>query len=192
MDDSYPKPVSDPAAEGLPDYADDDSTAYDDVNSPRVADGPNPAPLTPDRDAGPAAIDEFGTTAEEQRVGEPLEARLAREQPDLIPDSIAVDPQPRLAYEATGEAAAGQVVEDTEVLAEEGPIDPNLGSPVSMYDRPEPGVPDTVPLGRLVRPGDGAHPDRESTEIAFDEGAAGGGASAEELAMHRVPPEDLE
>jgi hypothetical protein len=173
MDDTYPKPVSDPAAEGLPDYADDDSTAYDDVRSPREADGPDPAPLAPDRDSGPMAVDEFGTTAEEQRAGEPLEQRLAREVADVAPDAPADLPP----------------AED-DALPDEEPVDPNLGSPVSMYDRPEPGVPDLEPVGRLVQPDEGAHQDVEGTEIAVDEGAAGGGASAEELAMHRVPPED--
>src|SRR5262245_7542068 len=192
MDDSYPKRLSDPAAEGLPEYADDDSTAYDDVQSPRESDGPDPFALPKDRDAEERAVDDFGTTAEEQRLGEPLESRLAREQPDLTPDSVALDPDPLIAFEAVGESAAAQVPEDTALLAEDEQIDPHLGSPVSMYDRPEPGVPDMSPVGRLVRPGDSAHEDAEGTEIAMDEGAAGGGASAEELAMHPIPPQDLE
>ena len=79
MDDTYPKRVSDPAADGIPEYADDDSTAYDDVRSSRAADGPDPYPLPPDRDDGPAAIDEYGTTPEEQRRGEPMDLRLSRE-----------------------------------------------------------------------------------------------------------------
>jgi hypothetical protein len=33
------RPVSDPEAEGLPGTADDDSTAYDDVDSARIAGG---------------------------------------------------------------------------------------------------------------------------------------------------------
>jgi hypothetical protein len=178
MDDSYPKPVSDPAADGLPEYADDDSTAFDDVLSPRAADGRDPAPLPPDREDGPLAVNEYGTTAEEQRVGEPLEGRLAREEPDLPVDPYAP-------------AADGTLplVEDDELPPEE-PVDPRLGSQVSMYDRPEEGVPDTRPVGRLVQPDEGAHGDAEGTEVAVDEGAAGGGASAEELAIHRVPPEE--
>ena len=40
----------------------DDSTAWDDVESPRVADGPDPYPLPPDREDGPEAMDEYGTT----------------------------------------------------------------------------------------------------------------------------------
>src|SRR5688572_24008870 len=81
--DDFPHPVSDPAASGLPEYADDDSNADLDVPSPREADGPDPAPLPPDREDGPLALDEFGITAEEQRHGEALDARLAREEPDV-------------------------------------------------------------------------------------------------------------
>ena len=66
MDDTYPKRVSDPAADGIPEYADDDSTAWDEVDSPRVADGPDPYPVPPDRDDeliayGPLLSDD-GTT----------------------------------------------------------------------------------------------------------------------------------
>jgi hypothetical protein len=32
----------------------------------------------------PQGVDEFGTTAEEQREGEPLDLRLSREEPDLL------------------------------------------------------------------------------------------------------------
>jgi len=38
--------------------------------------------------------------------------------------------------------------------------------------------------GRLVAPNEGAHPDRESDEIASDVGRAGYASSAEEAAMH--------
>jgi hypothetical protein len=191
MDDTYPKRVSDPSAEGLPDYTDDDSTAFDDVQSPRVADGPDPWPLTHDRDTAPQAMDDFGTTAEEQRQGAPLDLRLAREEPDITPDAVAMDPSPDLADEAVGEAAAGQVVDDTAVLAEEAPVDPRVNSAVSMYDRLEAGVPEIAPLGRLIQPDEGLLGDTESTEVAVDKGAAGGGPSAEELAMHQIPPEEV-
>jgi uncharacterized protein DUF5709 len=58
-----------------------------------------------------------------------------------------------------------------------------------MYDRDEPGLPPNGRVGRLVAPDEGAHQDDEKDEVAFDAGAAGGGASAEELAMHTVPEE---
>ena len=43
--DDFPNPVSDPEAAGLPATADDDSTAWDDVDTGREADGPDPAPF---------------------------------------------------------------------------------------------------------------------------------------------------
>jgi uncharacterized protein DUF5709 len=178
MDDSYPKRVSDPAADGIPEYADDDSTAYDDVDSPRAADGRDPYPLPRDRDEGPAAIDEYGTTPEEQRRGEPLDLRLAREEPDVSPDAFGDD----LADDPDAPTDGR--------LADDLPVDPALDSPVSLYDRPDPGLPPDRPVGRLVAPDEGAHPDAEPDEIATDVGSAGGGASAEELAMHPVPDDE--
>jgi hypothetical protein len=135
--DDFPTPVSDPAAAGLPEYADDDSTADERVPSVREADGPDPAPLPPDREDGPLALDEYGTTAEEQRRGEPLEGRIAREEPEV-------------SYAVSG----GQV-------------------------------------GRLVQPDQGAHEDTEADEVAVDAGPSGGGASAEEAAMHEIADDDI-
>jgi hypothetical protein len=57
-------------------------------------------------------------------------------------------------------------------------------SQVSMYDDDRGG--DGL-VGRLVEPDEGAHEDTEQDAIARDVGAAGGGATAEELAMHEVP-----
>jgi len=174
MDDSYPKPVSDPAADGIPEYADDDSTAYDEVDSPRIADGPEPVPLPRDRDDGPLAIDEFGTTAAEQRQGEPLDLRLAREEPDVSPDAI-------------GDLGDEEPDDPAEELLDDQPVDPHLDSVVSMYDRDEPGLPLSERVGRLVAPDEGVHEDAEKDEVARDVGASGGGASAEELAIHPIP-----
>jgi hypothetical protein len=185
MTDSYPEPVSDPAAEGLPEYADDDSSAWDDAQRPREADGPAPAPLPHDRDTGPMGIEEFGTTAEEQRLGSSLDVRLSREEPDVSPDSVPVDTDSRLADEATSQTAVSQLPEDNAALAEE-PVDPHLDSVVSMYDRDDAGT-----VGRLVSSDDGSHDDTEKDEIGFDAGASGGGASAEELAVHPVPPREV-
>ncbi|MFG1928460.1 DUF5709 domain-containing protein [Cryptosporangium sp. NPDC048952] len=74
------EPVTDPEAEGLPGTADDDSFADPERDAARAADGPSSA-LPADR---PIASTEFGTTAEEQREGEPLDDRLRREVPDVI------------------------------------------------------------------------------------------------------------
>jgi hypothetical protein len=185
MDDTFPKRVSDPAADGIPEYADDDSTAYDDVDSPRIADGPDPYPLPGDRDDGAAAIEEYGTTPEEQRRGEPLDLRLAREEPDVTPDALGGG--------ATGDDLrdAGPDERPDPMLADESPVDPHLDSPVSIYDRAEPGLPPNERVGRLVAPDQGTGEDTEKDEVAVDAGAAGGGASAEELAIHPVPDDEI-
>jgi Family of unknown function (DUF5709) len=62
------------------------------------AEDPQQAPVPGDE---PVAVDDFGTTVEEQREGEPLEGRLRREQPDRSPGE---EPPPR----------AGRLVQDDE------------------------------------------------------------------------------
>jgi hypothetical protein len=181
-DDDYPTPVSDPAAEGLPETADDDSTAYDDVESGREADGPDPAALPSDQ---PLAVDRFGTTAEEQRAGQTLDDRLAQELPDVPVDDPLAAPGSGLADEAIDEQSAAQAQLDADVLDPGPQYDPN--SKVSLYDRPLEGTAGE-PVGRLVEPDQGGLSDTETDAIAYDAGAAGGGASAEELAMHETPP----
>ncbi|MEH1123540.1 DUF5709 domain-containing protein [Micromonospora sp. CPCC 206061] len=177
-DDDFPTPVSDPESEGLPETADDDSSASESLESVRAADGPDPASLPSDQ---PLAIDRFGTTAEEQRQGESLDAKLAREA--LEPpadDPLAAPADPLIADEAVGEEAARQASRDAEIFAE-APIDPNTGSAVSMYD-----IPEREPVGRLVADDEGAHTDEEPESVAHDVGADAGGASAEERAIHET------
>jgi hypothetical protein len=154
--DNYPHPVSDPEAEGLPGYADDDSTADERRDSGRIADGPDPAPLPADR---ALAVDRFGTTAQEQRMGESVDYKLAREEPETV--------MPR----------AGHDLEDIP------PIQPNPDSPVSMYDIPD----ESGPVGRIVEPDEGVRRDDEKDAVAYDAGEAGGGPTAEEAAMHIEP-----
>lgn len=90
----YPQPVSDPEAEGLPDVADDDSTADNPAASVREADGPRPVALPGDE---PEGIDRFGTTPQEALRGPAMDDRLRQEEPDLD-------------LEGTGEAGpAGEV-----------------------------------------------------------------------------------
>jgi hypothetical protein len=188
--DDFPNPVSDPAASGLPEYADDDSDADLDVRSPREADGPNPAPLPPDREDGPLALDEFGTTAEEQRQGEPLDARLAREEPDVAGADPA-DPADASRDGAASLATANVPHEWNEpdpdaVDADELPINPDVDDPVSAYERIGPDPVTGGLVGRIVQPDQGIYEDTETDEVAMDAGASGGGASAEEAAMHEV------
>jgi Family of unknown function (DUF5709) len=182
QNDQYPRPVSDPEAEGLPGTADDDSSANDDVETGRWADGPDPAALPSER---PLAVDRFGTTAEEQRVGESLNARLWQEQPDVQPETDADDPGP-LADEAIDEVSARQAGLDADVYGESPTSDPH--SQVSLYDDGQLDGTSPAPIGRLVEPDQGSGVDTEPDDVAYDAGAAGGGATAEELAIHETEP----
>jgi hypothetical protein len=183
-DDNYPAEVSDPETEGLPDTADDDSTAYDDVDSGRWADGPSPAALPADH---PMAVDRFGTTAEEQRAGESLDLRLSQEQPDVQPED-PLDSPGVLADEAIDEQSARQARLDADVYGESPTSDPN--SAISLYDTGELDGTSPEPVGRLVEPDEGYGYDAEPDSVAYDAGAAGGGASAEELAIHETGAPD--
>lgn len=75
-----------PESEGLPDTADDTSSAYDDPNHPRLAESPPALPTDE-----PQGVDEFGVTPEEARRGESLSARLVREEPDESIDAQGAD-----------------------------------------------------------------------------------------------------
>lgn len=179
-DDNYPAPVSDPEAEGLPGTADDDSTAYDDVDTGRVADGPDPAALPAER---PQAVDRYGTTAEEQLAGESLDQRLAQEEPDVQPEDPLDSPGP-LADEAIDEQGAARARLDADVYGESPTSDPD--SKVSVYDFGQLDGTTPEPVGRLVEPDAGSGFDTEPDSVATDAGAAGGGAAAEELAVHET------
>ncbi len=189
--DPYPKPVSDPAGDGLPETADDDSHANEDLDNSRVADGPSPVPLPPDREDGAMSLDDFGTTAAEHLRGESLTGRLTREMPDFDAEMLPFDPDSRLAEEVDPDAV-DRLDEDSEVIAEQDPIDPHLESHVSMYDRYVKGVPSIAKVGRLVQPDEGAHEDLETDAVARDYGVSGGGFGSEESAMHEMPPDALE
>jgi Family of unknown function (DUF5709) len=125
-DSEYPRPLSDPESDGLPGVADDDSTAYDEVDTGREADGDRPAALPGNR----------GVPHE----GHTLSERLEEEEPEV--------------------------------------------SDAGRWS--EPGR----PVGRLVDLDDGGFDDDEPDAVAFDAGASGGGASAEELAMHEASDEN--
>ena len=175
----FPTPNSDPEAEGVPAYADDDSFADPPDPSARVADGPSPAALPADR---PLAVDEYGTTGTEMHQGEPLGLRLSREEPDPAlgggasapgRDPFGDAPDPAIAEEKADPRLHGILEGD----------DPAADSPVSVYERI--GTSADGAVGRLVEPDEGAHADAEAEATASDCGPAGGGASAEELAVHR-------
>lgn len=81
-------PEYDPESVGYPDVIDPDSTAFDEDESVREADGPE-TPLSPY--ATPSALDRYGTTPEEAREGTPLDLRLRAEVPDVGADDPADD-----------------------------------------------------------------------------------------------------
>ncbi|GAA1626572.1 hypothetical protein GCM10009679_34460 [Saccharothrix algeriensis] len=182
--DSYPHPVSDTEADGIPEYADPDSNAYDEVDSVREADGPDAAPLPADREGGPLAVDELGATGGERPEGEALEARLAREEPDVLEEID--DGALRRPADSSDTVDDEQPAIDRQ-LRDEAPVDPHLDSQVSMYERMGDDPLTGGLVGRLVAPDEGLESDTEGEAVAYDAGAAGGGASAEELAMHEVP-----
>jgi hypothetical protein len=183
-DDDYPTEVSDPEASGLPETADDDSNAYDSVDSPRWADGPDPAALA---GTGPGGSNRFGNTAEEAREGESLDYRLSQEEPDVG----AEDPIParRDPLDETVDSSAQRDL-DADIWGSSPTSDPK--SHVSLYDDGQLDDDDPQPVGRLVAPDEGYGFDDEPDSVAYDAGASGGGASAEELAMHETNAPDYE
>ncbi|WP_214110964.1 DUF5709 domain-containing protein [Acrocarpospora catenulata] len=127
---------------------------------------PEEEPLPGDR---PMAIDDFGTTAEEQYEGEPMAGRLAREVPEEQP-MFGPDDNPAHSQE---DEDAGD--EDTDALVDSFTED---------LDPEEPPKHDSYAVGRLVSPDEGAHSVVEPDEVARDIGPDAGGYSAEEAAMH--------
>jgi hypothetical protein len=67
-------PGASPESAGLPDYADDESPTNRRVGDPQRVAVPTDHPVE---------TEEYGLTAAEQRHGEPLAGRLAREEPDV-------------------------------------------------------------------------------------------------------------
>ncbi|WP_213450489.1 DUF5709 domain-containing protein [Rhizomonospora bruguierae] len=172
-------------SDGIPPYADEDTDAYDDLGQRGLEDGPPAVP-----GGAPDAVDRFGTTAEEQRVGEDLDAKLAQEEPDVEVGSPAGDPSRRLTDEATAERATEESTRDADVLDDGPPLASNPGSPVSLYDRPDvPGGADPA-VGRLVQPDSGFGEDTDKEEIALDSGERTG-ELPEERAMHQIGEDDL-
>src|ERR1051326_5074830 len=108
-----------------------------------------------------------GSTAAEQRDGESLDQLLAEEEPDVTAEVDEADEEPA---GDPADAAAGD--EDVDgLLLDDGP-DPRAG--------------------RLVAEDEGAHPDEEADLVARDIGIDGGGATAEEAAMHVVDDDDTD
>jgi hypothetical protein len=145
-----------------------DLTDYEvDDASDTLAGDPGDDPL--DRGVAPpqrwSAGMRFGVTADEQRDGESLDQALAEEEPEF-----SFDPEDEEPWSLGGDKEAGDQDVDG-LLLDDGP-DPRAG--------------------RLVAEDDGAHPDEEADLVARDAGIDGGGASAEESAMHVVEEDDYD
>jgi Family of unknown function (DUF5709) len=145
-------PEYDPESVGLPDTVDPDSTAFDERESVREADGPG-TPLAPFHT--PVALNEFDQTQ--------LDQRLRAE----VPDVGANDPDE---YDVARANARADVADD-ELEADDYPDDE------AEPDRP---------VGRLAVAFDDGSGGLHDATFAEDEGFAGGGASAEESAMHVI------
>ena len=115
----------------------------------------------------------FGTTGGEQEEGESLDQLLAEEEPDDTLDETE-DEEDKYGDERLEDIAGDEDAGDEDVdglLLDDGP-DPRAG--------------------RLVAEDEGAHPDEEEDLVASDVGIDGGGATAEEAAMHVVEEDDYD
>jgi hypothetical protein len=106
----------------------------------------------------------YGVTEQEQEQGESLDQLLAEEEPD-----------PALQFEDDEDED-----EDDDDAGDED-VDGLL-----LDDGPDPRA------GRLVAEDEGAHPDDEADLVATDVGIDGGGATAEEAAVHVVEEDDYD
>ncbi|HYB48319.1 MAG TPA: DUF5709 domain-containing protein [Streptosporangiaceae bacterium] len=110
----------------------------------------------------------FGTTGTEQEEGESLDQLLAEEEPDPALDFTDDEPED---------------IEDVGLDEDAGDEDVDG---LLLDDGPDPRA------GRLVQEDEGAHPDEEEDLVASDVGIDGGGATAEEAAMHVVEEDDYD
>ena len=122
----------------------------------------------------PIAVEDFGTTEDEEREGESLDGRLARELPDPASDGY-------------GQASTVRPEGDDDLpRTDPGEGDPGegdlTGNSLAEYDDD-----DDLLVGRLVESDEGARTDTEAETTATDYGSDGGGFSAEESAMHIHP-----
>ncbi len=158
----------DPESEGLPDSADDESSAYDEHDRPRFD---SSATTSGDE---PMGVDEYGVTAEESSHDAPMNRRLWREEKDISPDDPETPRDRMIAEEATTEDDWAQASLDADVLNDD-----------SVTDVYEP-----RPVGRLIDADYDGLNDTEAESIAFDTGEIEG-QSAEESAMHEISGDEV-
>ncbi len=152
-DDGRPVPVGAETSDhdGVLEMADTDDDRYTDSLLDQGY-----SPMERERHVG-----RHGLTPDEDRLGEPLDERLAQEEPDAALESIGADVDAGGSAELTADLDTDGELLDDEVGAQRA--------------------------GRLVDPDQGGGPDTEASMVATDAGVSGGAASAEEAAMHVVP-----
>ncbi|GAA3447156.1 DUF5709 domain-containing protein [Planomonospora venezuelensis] len=186
----------------------DPHSRFEDEGIPDLQDGtpqqqwavdPQEAPLPGDR---PMAVDDFGTTVDEQIQGESLEGRISREVPEEQPmfgvaDEPAGGPRgDRDDLETGGADELGPRVSAEGGLGVGSDLDtgyePDTGAGQDWSAQPEEpsGAVWDEPrrAGRLVAADEGVREDAEADLVADEVGPDAGGYSAEEAAM-RVEPE---
>ncbi|MFC4059599.1 DUF5709 domain-containing protein [Planomonospora corallina] len=191
----------------------DPHSRFEDEGIPDLQDGtpqqqwavdPQEAPLPGDH---PVAVEEFGTTVDEQIQGESLDGRLDREVPEEQPVFGTGESAGTAAGAAGGTGAGGGL--DPEIPDDlDGGVSETSGLGVGSdldtgYERDDEVGPDWSaqpeepsgavwdeprPAGRLVDTDEGLRSDTEKDMVADEVGPDLGGYTAEEAAM-RVEPE---
>jgi len=158
----------------MPDETRHESADLEDYNIEDSADTLNAAPGDDPLDRGVVPPERwsagmrFGATADEQSAGESLDQLLAEEEPDTAFDVDDDLPEDNKSSDEDEDEAEEYV---DGLLLDDGP-DPRAG--------------------RLVAEDEGAHPDDEADLVARDAGIDGGGATAEEAAVHVVEDDDTD
>lgn len=129
----------------------------------------------------------YGTTAQEQEQGESLDQLLAEEEPDVFAQQSEEDSEDEDEEDAGADGAdyasnADYTASDDD---DEDEADQDLDGEL-LDDGPDPRA------GRLVGSDEGTHADGEADLVATDVGIDGGGASAEEAALHVVEDDDTD
>jgi hypothetical protein len=115
----------------------------------------------------------YGTTETEQESGESLDQLLAEEEPDDVLD------------ETEDEEDEDDDEENDDIAGDDDAGDEDVDG-LLLDDGPAPRA------GRLVAEDEGAHEDDEEDLVATDVGIDGGGATAEEAAIHIVDEDDYD
>jgi len=175
MSESWPGPS--PEDEGIPETADDTSSAYDRGSRPRFDEPSVALPADdpyelPEEEVGPDEEADLTELSDEEAAEQDADY-YAEQQSGLIPDDGAEDPE---LAEFDPDAQS--------VFTDAGYEEPDLArsrGEASYYDQREAGA----PAGRLFDPGDDGAVDSEAEAFAEDSGEVEG-LSAEESAMHIV------